>query len=61
MAYYFGNVNPGKGGGSAFQRGKGGRLKDTTQGREARAAFRNRQSNQRADRRSERMGGGRAR
>jgi hypothetical protein len=55
MAYYYGNANR-PGGGSAFERGKGGQLRPTTQGREARAAFRNRQSNQRFERTVKRLG-----
>ena len=34
MFYYYGNRNPDKG--SAFKRGKGGKLLKTTQGRDAR-------------------------
>jgi hypothetical protein len=56
MAYYYGNANPGGGGASAFQRSSGGQLRPTTQGREARAAFRNRQSNQRFERTVKRLG-----
>jgi len=55
MFYYYGNRNPGKG--SAFQRGKGGRLGKATQGREARAASRNRQSNARFEARARASGG----
>jgi hypothetical protein len=56
MAYYYGNANPGGGGGSSFGRQSGGRLSKTTQGREARAAFRQRQSNQRFERTVKRLG-----
>ncbi len=59
MSYYYGNRNPK--GGSAFKRGKGGRLLPASGGRSAQMAYRNRRSNERAERRSIAMGGGRGR
>jgi hypothetical protein len=56
MSYYYGNRNPL--GGSAFQRGKGGKLLPAKRSA-AQTAYRNRRSNERADRRSIAMGGGR--
>ncbi len=59
MSYYYGNRNPGRG--SAFQRGRGGRLLPASGNRSAQRAYRNRRSNERAERRSIAMGGGRGR
>lgn len=55
MFYYYGNRNPDKG--SAFQRGKGGRLLPTKQGRDARKAFRDRRSDARFEARAKAYGG----
>jgi hypothetical protein len=59
MSYYYGNAN--RPGGSAFSRGKGGKLLPARGNRAAQTAYRNRRSNERADRRSIAMGGGRGR
>lgn len=58
MAYYYGNVNPGKGGGSAFQRGKGGKLLGNKEARNnpAKLAYKAKRSNERFERTVKRLG-----
>jgi hypothetical protein len=54
MPYYYGNRNPL--GGSAFQRGKGGKLMPAKGNRAAQTAYRNRRSSERFERTVKRLG-----